>query len=225
MLLILDFDGTLADTRRNIVMTLQQVMRQLGHPVADDDACAATIGIPLRDAFLRLIPHLSDEEADLCTSTYRQLFETNRKQLVPQLFPHVRETLDLLKQRGTRMTIASSRTSTSLWAFLHDMGIAHYFELVVGAEDVCQPKPSPMPVLHILDKLQVSPDQTLVVGDMPVDILMGRNANTRTCGVTYGNSNAADLLAAGTDYIISDFVELLHLPISPAAATRWASLS
>ena len=210
-LLILDFDGTLADTRRNIVLTLQQVMRQLGHPVADDDACAATIGIPLRDAFLRLIPHLSDEEADLCTSTYRHLFETNRKQLVPQLFPHVRETLDLLKQRGIRMTIASSRTSTSLWAFLHDMGIAHYFELVVGAEDVSQPKPSPMPVLHILHKLNIPSDQTLVIGDMPVDILMGRNANTRTCGVTYGNATPSDLLAAGADHLIDDFADLLPL--------------
>ena len=209
-MLILDFDGTLADTRHNIVMTLQQVMRQLGHPVADDDACAATIGIPLRDAFLRLIPHLSDEEADHCTSSYRQLFETNRKQLVPQLFPHVRETLDHLKQRGILMAIASSRTSTSLWAFLHDMGIAHYFQLVVGAEDVSQPKPSPMPVLHILDQMHITPDQALVVGDMPVDILMGRNAHVRTCGVTYGNGTASDLLAAGADCLIDDFADLLH---------------
>ena len=209
-MLILDFDGTLADTRHNIVMTLQQVMRQMGHPVADDDACAATIGIPLRDAFLRLIPHLSDEEADHCTSSYRQLFETNRKQLVPQLFPHVRETLDELRHRGTHMTIASSRTSTSLWAFLHDMGIAHYFKLVVGAEDVSQPKPSPMPVLHILDQMHITPDQALVVGDMPVDILMGRNAHVRTCGVTYGNGTASDLLAAGADCLIDDFADLLH---------------
>ena len=109
------------------------------------------------------------------------------------------------------MTIASSRTSTSLWAFLHDMGIAHYFELVVGAEDVSQPKPSPMPVLHILDTLQASPSQTLVVGDMPVDILMGRNTGTCTCGVTYGNGTPADLLAAGADHLVDDFADLLPL--------------
>ena len=208
-LLILDFDGTLADTRRNIVMTLQQVMRLQNLPVANDDACAATIGIPLRDAFLQLIPQLTDEEADTCTAAYRQLFEANRRQLVPQLFPHVRETLDELQHRGIRMTIASSRTSTSLWAFLDDMGIGHYFELVVGAQDVSQPKPSPMPVLHILDKLQVSPDQALVVGDMPVDILMGRNAHVASCGVTYGNGTPADLLAAGADRLIDDFADLL----------------
>ena len=210
-LLILDFDGTLADTRRNIVMTLQQVMRQMGHPVADDDACAATIGIPLRDAFLRLIPQATEAEADACTTTYRQLFEANRRQLVPQLFPHVRETLDRLKQRGILMAIASSRTSTSLWAFLHDMGIAHYFQLVVGAEDVSQPKPSPMPVLHILNQMHITPDQALVVGDMPVDILMGRNAGTRTCGVTYGNGSPADLISAGADHLIDDFADLLPL--------------
>ncbi|MBQ6068136.1 MAG: HAD-IA family hydrolase [Bacteroidales bacterium] len=213
-LLILDFDGTLADTRRNIVMTLQQVMRQLGYPVADDDACAATIGIPLRDAFLRLIPQATKADADLCTSTYRQFFEANRRQLVPQLFPHVRETLELLRLRGIQMAIASSRTSTSLSAFLDDMDIAPYFQLVVGAQEVSQPKPSPMPVLHILHKLHLTPGQALVVGDMPVDILMGAGAGTRTCGVTYGNGIPADLLAAGADCLIDDFADLLPLIVS-----------
>jgi phosphoglycolate phosphatase len=59
-----------------------------------------------------------------------------------------------------------------------------------------------------------SADETLVVGDMPVDILMGKGAGARTCAVTYGNASREDLAAAGADFIIDDFSELL--PISKA---------
>ena len=68
-----------------------------------------------------------------------------------------------------------------------------------------------MPVLHILAQMHITPDQALVVGDMPVDILMGRNAGTRTCGVTYGNGTPADLISAGAHHLIDDFADLLTL--------------
>ena len=53
--------------------------------------------------------------------------------------------------------------------------------------------------------------ETLVVGDMDVDILMGARAGARTCGVTYGNGSRETLAAAGANYIIDDFAELLTL--------------
>ena len=52
-LIILDFDETLGDTRRNILLTMRQSMEELSLPVADDEACAATIGLPLRDCFVQ----------------------------------------------------------------------------------------------------------------------------------------------------------------------------
>lgn len=109
-LIIFDFDGTLGDTRRNIVMTLQQAMQEMHLPVIGEAQCAATIGLTLKNSFKTLFPQLTDEEA----------------------------------------------------------------------EDVTKPKPDPEPVLKTLSALGFAADATLVVGDMPVDILMGRNAGTRT---------------------------------------------
>lgn len=209
-LVIFDFDGTLGDTRQKIVAMLQRVMRERGLPVAPDDACSATIGIPLTEAFLQLFPDMTEAEAEACTETYRVLFERYRKQLVPDLFPHVREVLSELQRRKVRMSIASSRTSASLWAFLGDMGLDGYFEYVIGAQDCAAHKPSPIPVLMTLEKLHVNAENALIVGDMPVDILMGRNAGCRTVAVTYGNSNRADLVEAGADYVIDDIAELLQ---------------
>ena len=55
-LIIFDFDGTLGDTRRNIVMTLQQTMQEKHLPVLDEKQCAATIGLTLKDSFKTLFP-------------------------------------------------------------------------------------------------------------------------------------------------------------------------
>ena len=64
----------------------------------------------------------------------------------------------------------------------------------------------------ILKQQGIVPDEALVVGDASYDILMGRNAGCRTCGVTYGNQSAANLRAAGADWLIDDFTDLLQLP-------------
>ncbi len=72
-------------------------------------------------------------------------------------------------------------------------------------------KPDPEPVLKTLRELGVRPEECLVVGDMPVDVLMGKRAGAHTCAVTYGNANREDLREAGS--IIDDFAEILSIPI------------
>ena len=209
--IILDFDGTLGDTRANIVLTMRQTLQRRGYPVADEDTIAATIGLPLEEGFRQLLPGISEAETTACAATYREIFETNRKLLIPKLFPKVKETLPVLKEQGYVLTIASSRSSRSLKGFLCDMEIDGYITYILGADNVRLAKPDPEPVLKTLSDLGFTAEEALVVGDMPVDILMGKRAGALTCGVTYGNSAREALLAAGADYVIDDFGFLLTL--------------
>lgn len=209
--IILDFDGTLGDTRMNIVKTLQQTLEQFSLPVADEAECAATIGIPLFDAFLQLVPSLTREQARECVDLYRDIFEVNKKMLLPKLFPHVLDTMRLLHSKGIILTIASSRSNASLHDFVREMGLQPYVSYVIGAEDVTHAKPQPEPVLKTLSHFGLNADDTLVVGDMHYDILMGKNAGAKTCGVTYGNATRQQLEESGADYIIDDFAQLLDI--------------
>jgi phosphoglycolate phosphatase len=106
------------------------------------------------------------------------------------------------------MAIASSRTSASLHGFIREMHLTDKIAMVVGSDEVTHHKPHPEPVTVILSALDVSASETLVVGDMPVDILMGAAAGTHTCAVTYGNASAEELSAAGAEYLIDDMGEL-----------------
>lgn len=211
-LVIFDFDGTLGDTRHNIVVTMQQVMRLLGLAVADEQTCASTIGLPLSSCFSTIYKGMTDEEAEHCAEAYRQYFFENAKRLVPQSFPHVKETLTALKQQRLSMAIASSRTSRSLLGFVNDMGFAPYISHVVGCEDVAHPKPHPESVRRILSAMGgIDAAEAIMVGDMPVDIHMGQAAGTRTCAVTYGNASRDELTATKPDYMIDDISQLIAI--------------
>lgn len=209
--IIFDFDGTLGDTRHNIVVTFQATMRDMGLEVRSVEECVATIGLTLEDGFLQLYPTMSPEEAERCVDRYRDIFNRSIEELMPQCFEGVYSTLDELRRRGVTMSIASSRSMPSLLLFMQNMGIADYFCYTLGSDSVSHHKPHPEPVLKTLEILDLSPSEVVVVGDMPVDIAMARGASVRSVGVTYGNSTLEELVAAGADYVIDSITELLTI--------------
>lgn len=209
-LIIFDFDGTLADTRQLIVETMQQTIQALELTPCTDEQCASMIGLPLKQAFIELIP-MSDEMGDRCMDTYRRIFNENNALYVIPTFPNVIDTLFRLSAEGYILTIASSRSRKSLLDFVHTMHLEEIFSYILGADDVILSKPHPEPVLRTLEAFDCSPEEALVVGDMKYDIEMGRRAGTRTCGVTYGNGSPQDLREAGADFIVNNFEEILTL--------------
>jgi phosphoglycolate phosphatase len=91
------------------------------------------------------------------------------------------------------------------------MGISDYISLLIGGNDVKEAKPQPEPVLKTLEALHFDACETLVVGDMSVDILMGVNAGTYTCGVTWGNGTKEELEEAGANFIINRIEDLIDI--------------
>ena len=193
-LIIFDFDGTLGDTRKNIVTTMQLTIAELQLQQRSERQCAATIGLPLTGCFKALFPDLPPELIQRCADTYRRIFDEKLRDIIPQAFPGVVETLTALGKQGVTLTIASSRSNASLVRLTRDMERA---------------KPHPEAVLKTLATTHFKADEALVVGDMAVDILMGANAGTRTCGVTWGNGSREELLQAGADFIIDKMEDLL----------------
>ena len=211
-LIIFDFDGTLGDTRRNIVTTMKMAINELQLPYRSEEECAATIGLPLAGCFRTLFPDIQEELIPRCAETYRRFFNENLKTIHPEAFPGVVETLSILHQKGFTLTIASSRSRNSLKELTRDMGIADYISYILGADDVKEAKPKPEPVLKTLADMHFNAGETLVVGDMAVDIQMGANAGTKTCGVTWGNGTKDELEDVGGTFIIDRIEDLIEIP-------------
>ena len=209
--IIFDFDGTLCDTRSNIIIAFRATMEHLGLEMRDEETCGATIGLTLRDGFKSMYPDFDDAKIDYCVETYRQIFAERRKELMPDLFPGVKETLEALRKRGYRMTIATSRLTDSLMLFMRHHGIDHYFEYAVGSDSVTHHKPHPEPALKTLAVLNIAPSEAIMVGDMPVDIAMAHNAGIRAIGVDYGNATREELEAAEADWIVDSITKILEI--------------
>ena len=205
--IILDFDGTLADTASVIIQTIKGTIKELGLPSRTDEECRSVIGLRLIETPPVLFPECN-VDVDLYASTYRRLFNIFNTDGAVQLYPNVKETLAELQDRGMTLTIASSRSNRSLTEYIVNLGLSDTITYILGADDVAEGKPNPEPVLKTLDELKLSADEVIVVGDTSFDIDMGRNAGTRTCGVTYGIGSTEGLSKA--DWLIGDFAEIMN---------------
>ena len=205
---ILDFDGTLGDTTSVIIKTMQATISELGLPARTDEECAAMIGLRLIEIPPVLFPEC-ELEGELYASTYRKLFKIFNTDGAVELYPNVIETLKALDERGIRLTIASSRSKSTLVQYVENLGLSSIITYVLGADDVKQGKPHPEAVNMTLEHFGFNAEEAIVVGDTIFDIEMGLNAGTRSCGVTYGNGSKESLSKA--DYLIDDFAQLLDI--------------
>ncbi len=208
---IFDFDGTLMDTQAVILATIQATIKQMGLPERTIDQCRSIIGIRTDEAGHHLYP---DADVNVNDTEFARIFRENyerlRAQAAEQLFPGVRESLEQLRAQGIGMAIASSRREGSLREYLRGLGIEDWFQEIVGAESVTHGKPAPDPVLLVLERTGWKAEDTLVVGDADVDILMGRAAGCPTCAVSYGNGTLDALQAAAPDYFADTFAQCIN---------------
>lgn len=208
--IIFDFDGTLADTAELTVETMHKTNRALNLPDKSDVECKAMIGYRLEEIPSILWPEMPDL-SERYAATFREIYKSAKEDFKVRTYPGVSDTLTRLKLNGIRMAVASSRSKVSLLDLCNELRIADYFQMIVGGGDVNNGKPAPDPVNLVLATQGWDKDETLVVGDMSVDILMGKAAGAATCGVIYGNGSVAELRDVRADYLISDFSELKDL--------------
>jgi len=207
--ILFDFDGTLADTAPGIVKTMEQTFLRMGIKMPSEEEMKATIGLPLLTA-LQMLGNLNDEDAVVATNTYRELFPTFEVGYV-SIFPKVKETLEQLHTQGIRMAIVTSRESMSLDMICEHHGIRTFFETRVTQSDHLTPKPAPDMVLTLLERMELTKEDVLVVGDTTFDIEMGNSAGCRTVAVTYGNHSRQKLSSVHPTVMIDGFDELLKL--------------
>ena len=208
--IIFDFDGTLADTSKLIVATMQKSIYDYGLPFRNEKEIRSTIGVRLEEIPSILWPSFKDLGKPFA-KIYRNNFEELKDKIPVTLFPGVKDTLSKLKTDGYQMSIATSRSHRSVEELTGQLGVKDNFVYLLGGDDVEAGKPDPESINKTLIEMSWLPDETMMVGDMKVDILMGKNAGTATCGVDNGNGNAEELKETGADFIISKFPELIKI--------------
>ncbi len=204
--IIFDFDGTLTDSRRDIAGAQLWALRQLGvHSYREEDLYPL-IGKPLHDTFASLLPDHQHGRIPEAIALYAEYYPP-RALDTTVLFPGVRETLTVLRQRGHRLAIASTKKGAGILRATEFFGITAFFDQLQGSDGIPF-KPAP-DVLHlILDAQGWDRRETIMVGDTDGDLQAGRAAGVATCAVTYGSLTREQLAAHRPDFFVEHFSEL-----------------
>ena len=126
-----------------------------------------------------------------------------------RLFPSTRPMLAALRVRGVRTAVITRNCTPAVTTVFPD--IAAHVDCLLARESAPRVKPDPVHLLAALERLGARPEETLMVGDHPMDVLVGRRAGTATAAVSSGETTADALRAAGPDYLAEDCARLMDM--------------
>lgn len=183
-LLIFDLDGTLIDSRLDLVYSVNATLGHLGRAPLPHETIESYVGNGVAALIHRALgPGPSEEEVqrgqEFFLSYYREHMLDNTV-----LYPGVLEALGSLGSRN--MAVLTNKPVRFSEDILKGLDIARYFKFVYGGNSFSCKKPDPIGVQTLLRDLSTSPSEAMMVGDSGVDVRTARNAGIWSCGVTYG---------------------------------------
>ena len=205
---LFDFDYTLADSSKGIVICFRNVLERHRHTGISDEQIKRTIGKTLVDSF-SILTGIGDEAI---LEEYRKEYVKEADRFMTantRLFPETVSVLQALKEKGANIGIISTKYRYRIMELAKNNIPEGIIDLIVGGEDVKTAKPSPEGVFLALENLGTDKDTTLYIGDSIVDAETTQAAGMDFAGVLHGATTAEELEAYPHVAIMKDLTELL----------------
>ena len=177
---LFDLDGTIIDTNELIEMSFKHAFKVHLNEDRTSEEVTKFFGQPLRDSFISY----GEDTADRMIKTYRDFNEAIHDEGCKE-FEGVKETLEFLKAKGIKLAIVTSKRRVLAERGMNLFDLRKYFDAIVTPEDTAEHKPKPGPVLKACELLGVAPNEAMMVGDSHFDLMSGKTAGAKTCGVRY----------------------------------------
>jgi phosphoglycolate phosphatase len=203
-LAIFDLDGTLIDAYDSIYKTIDFICEKINYEKFDYDRVKRAVG----GGDLKLIQNLfSEEKIKIAHKLYRENYLNFLKDNVKLMKGSI-EVLNQIKDKKIKIALATNRSKFCLNFILDQAGIKNYFDILLCADDVKNPKPDPEIILKILKETGLKKEETFYVGDMDIDYETGRNAGVDTYIVLTGSCNERDFLKYENPLLFQDLIQL-----------------
>ena len=213
--LVFDLDGTLIDSKQDLVVSVNAVRAHFGHSDLDAEKVSEYVGDGAAMLVRRALGGTATErDVEAALRFFIQHYRTHMlAHTVP--YPGVRETLEVLAP--LRMAVLTNKPVRISRDIIRALGLSRYFACIYGGDSFERKKPDPTGLATVLSELGAAPRQALMVGDSDVDVQTARNAGTWACGVTYGFQSER-LTACAPDLLLDRFEDLprhLSIPAAP----------
>lgn len=188
-LLIFDLDGTLIDSRLDLIHSINAMLRHLERSELPGEVVASYVGDGAPMLVRRALGDPEDEKFVQQALDYFLAYYRIHKLDYTQVYAGVKESLSAIRNsNGVRrqMAVLSNKPVLPSRAIVDALGLAEFFVQVYGGNSFPTKKPDPQGAQALLKETGIAAEETLMIGDSSVDVLTGRNAGLWTCGVTYG---------------------------------------
>lgn len=211
-----DLDGTLVNSLPDLALSLNSAFAEAGLPQATEDLVLTWIGNGADILFDRGLAWTGKE----ANFTEKQRQELKQRFLhfygehictASRLFPHVKETLIALKERGYTLAVVTNKPTHLVQPVLHAFDIADLFAETLGGQSLPAIKPHPAPLYYLCGKFGLLPTEIAFVGDSKNDILAAKAAGCVSIGLTYGYNYNIPIAESHPDYVFDDFAQLLTI--------------
>lgn len=190
-LVIFDLDGTLIDSRLDLVHSVNAALRHIDRPELPEEVIASYVGDGAPVLIQRALGGEAVDEAivrkglEFFLSYYRE-----HKLDHTTVYAGIRESLAAIQNSNNghsrKMAVLTNKPVNPSRAIVEALGLGSFFSQIYGGNSFPSKKPDPEGALKLISEAGVEPGQAVIVGDSHVDIRTGRNAGIWTVAVTYG---------------------------------------
>ena len=209
---LFDLDGTLLDTIPDLHAATSAMLRELGRPELPIDTIRSFVGRGIPNLVKRTLANALDVADDpepppqAALDSYRRHYARENGRNV-RVYPGVIEGLEAFKAKGIPLAVITNKAGAFTQPLLELTGLAKYFDVVVGGDRLPKPKPDPMALTWACGRLDVSPADTLFIGDSINDFLAGRAAGCHVFLVPYGYNEDRDVHELACDAIVPTVID------------------
>ena len=206
---VFDFDLTLADSSKGILMCFKKTLKDFGYDIPDDTTIYNTIGLTLVDAFDLLTKIPNNPQREDMRKVYVKHADTH---MVANTFFYddTIALLQVLQNAGIKVGIVSTKFRYRIVDTFKAQAGSLPIDIVVGGEDVKAAKPDPQGLNLIIEKFGAQKEDVLYVGDSYIDAETAQNANVDFAGVTTGSTTKKDFEKYNNIYIGESLLDIFQ---------------
>jgi phosphoglycolate phosphatase len=213
-LLIFDLDGTLIDSKLDLVHSVNAARGLMNLPPISEDLVSSYVGNGAPVLMRRALgPEASEADVERGLEFFLKYYRAHMLDNT-RLYPGVRDALDRLHEAGEKMAVLTNKPVRFSRSIVEGLGLTGHFFQVYGGNSFDQKKPDPVGIETLLRESGAARERTIMVGDSAVDIQTARNANVQACGVSYG-FQPESFVEFPPDLLIDDLAELVDYVLRP----------
>ncbi|MBF0107404.1 MAG: HAD-IA family hydrolase [Deltaproteobacteria bacterium] len=210
--IIYDLDGTLVDSKKDIFITTNYTITQMGGTQIPEETVYKCVGKGVRDLLLQALPFKDDGAQARALEIFKAHYLDHCTDHT-RLYPHAMETLTALGGLFVPQAVLTNKPQVYTDKILKGLGVMHFFSVMIGAESGFPLKPDITAVTHILKQCHTTPAEALFVGDSEIDRMTAQNAGMDCALLLGGYTNDAEISAFKNDrvFVCKDFREVREL--------------